>query len=101
MDTSVDRHLPVPHPPKPPVEIEMRPFQDGDEAEFRELNRAWIAKYFTIEEPDRVVLADPVGKILRPGGHIFLAVAGGAVVGCCALLARPPAAFEVAKMAVS
>jgi N-acetylglutamate synthase-like GNAT family acetyltransferase len=39
--------------------------------------------------------------VLRPGGHIFVAVADGATIGCCALLLRSPGVFEVAKMAVA
>ncbi|HWC16357.1 MAG TPA: GNAT family N-acetyltransferase [Terriglobales bacterium] len=81
-------------------EIRVRPFQPGDEIAFRELNEAWIAKYFTIEEAERPYLEDPVGKILAIGGHIFLAVAGEDPVGCCALIPTQPGEFELAKMAV-
>ena len=80
--------------------VHIRTFEAGDEAAFRELNEAWIAKYFTIEEPDRAVLGDPVGNILAAGGNIFMAVAGAVPVGCCALLPMEPGAFELAKMAV-
>lgn len=80
--------------------IHVRPFQNGDEAAFRELNEAWIAKYFVIEEADRIVLEDPVGNILAVGGHIFMAVSDEVPVGCCALLPMEPGAFELAKMAV-
>jgi putative acetyltransferase len=82
-------------------EVKVRPFQSGDEVAFRELNEAWIAKYFTIEEPDRVVLGDPVSNIIGSGGYIFMGVSGEVQVGCCALLPMEPGAFEVAKMAVT
>jgi len=82
-------------------EIRIRPFQPGDEAAFRRLNEEWITKHFGLEEKDRITLGDPVGKILKPGGHIFIAVANGEPIGCCALLAMEPGIFEVAKMAVS
>ena len=81
-------------------EIVIRPFRAGDEVAFRQLNEAWIVKYFTIEEPDRVVLNDAVGNILEPGGHIFLATEGEVAVGCCALLPMEPDGFELAKMTV-
>ena len=55
--------------------IHLRPFKPGDEAAFRNLNEAWIAKYFMIEAADRVVLEDPVKNIIEPGGHIFMALA--------------------------
>jgi putative acetyltransferase len=80
--------------------IHVRPFQAGDEVAFRELNEAWIAKYFTIEEAERPILEDPVRNIIQAGGYIFMAVAGEDPVGCCALLPHEPGAFEVAKMAV-
>jgi putative acetyltransferase len=82
------------------LEIEIRPLQPGEEDAFRILNEQWIAKYFRIEDKDREVLCDPVGKILDRGGYIFLAVAGSARIGTCALLAMGPGVFEVAKMAV-
>src|SRR3981081_2008076 len=66
-------------------EIAFRLFQPGDAEAFRELNEAWIARYFRLEEQDRVQLADPEGYILRPGGQIAMAVAGGERVGCWAL----------------
>jgi len=84
------------HPP----DVTLRHFQPGDEVAFRRLNEAWIAKYFVIEDADREVLGDRVDSILEPGGHIFLAVSGEQVVGCCALVVVAPGAFELAKMAV-
>jgi putative acetyltransferase len=81
--------------------IQIRPFQSSDEKAFRQLNEEWIAKHFNMEEKDHVTLGDPVGKILKPGGHIFIAVANGEPIGCCALLAMKPGEFELAKMAVA
>jgi len=80
--------------------IHVRPFQPGDEVAFRELNEAWISKYFTIEDAERRYLEDPVRNIIGAGGYIFMAIAGVDLVGCCALLPMEPGAFEVAKMAV-
>ncbi|MHB9849046.1 GNAT family N-acetyltransferase [Streptomyces krungchingensis] len=67
------------------------------------LNEEWISRLFILEEEDRVVLADPLGRIVGPGGVVLLARAPGtgAVVGCVALLAYPEAVFELAKMAVT
>lgn len=81
--------------------IQIRPFQPGDEQAFRQLNEEWIAKSFEIEEADRITLGDPVSKILKPGGHIFFAIANGEPIGCCALIADGAGVFEVAKMAVT
>jgi putative acetyltransferase len=82
-------------------EISFRLFKDGDAAAFRDLNLAWISKYFRVEEQDRVQLGDPEGNILRHGGQIVMAVAGEERIGCCALVYERPGVYEVAKMAVS
>ncbi len=81
--------------------MHFRNFERGDEFAFRELNEAWIRQYFVIEPKDIEVLSDPVGQILRPGGHIVMAIAGDRAVGCCALLAMPEHGYEIGKMAVA
>lgn len=85
----------------PETELTIREFGPGDEAAFRKLNEEWIIRYFVLEPKDEASLADPRGTILDRGGRIFLAVREGQPVGCCALLARAPGEFEVAKMAVT
>jgi hypothetical protein len=40
--------------------VEFRHFAPGDETAFRELNEAWIAHHFVVEEKDRKVLNDPL-----------------------------------------
>jgi GNAT superfamily N-acetyltransferase len=82
-------------------EITFRLFQHGDAEAFRELNEAWIARYFRLEEQDHIQLRDPEESILRTGGQIVMAVAGEERIGCCALIFLRPGVFEVAKMAVS
>ncbi len=82
-------------------EITFRLFRQGDAVAFRELNEAWIARYFRLEEPDHIQLGDPEDHILRTGGQIVMAVAGKERIGCCALVFVRPGVFEVAKMAVS
>jgi GNAT superfamily N-acetyltransferase len=75
-------------------------------AAFRALNLAWIEQYFTVEPADLRQLDDPEGTILAPGGAILFAETApgpaGAIeiLGTCALVAEPDAAFELAKMAV-
>jgi putative acetyltransferase len=82
-------------------EIAFRLFQHGDAETFRELNEAWIARYFRLEEQDRIQLGDPEDNILRSGGQIVMAVAGEERIGCCALIFVRQGVFEVAKMAIS
>jgi N-acetylglutamate synthase-like GNAT family acetyltransferase len=81
--------------------VRIRPFEGGDAAAFRRLNEEWITRHFSLEEKDRIMLEDPLGQILRPGGHIFIATSDGSPIGCCCLLAMEAGAFELAKMAVS
>jgi putative acetyltransferase len=81
-------------------EITIRLFQDGDANSFRELNKAWISKFFRLEEQDHIQLAQPE-NILRAGGQIIMALAGEERIGCCALVFAKSGVFEVAKMAVS
>lgn len=82
-------------------DIRIRPYEPRDSTAFRELNEAWIAKYFGLEEPDRLALGDPDGQILRPGGRIFMAVAESRPIGCCALIPAGPGVLELAKMTVA
>ncbi|MFI4965427.1 MAG: GNAT family N-acetyltransferase [Caulobacterales bacterium] len=78
--------------------VEFRPDHAGA---FRALNEAWIAKYFAIEAKDREVLDDPQGKIVEPGGRIFMAFKDDEAVGCVALIRMADGGYEVAKMTVA
>jgi GNAT superfamily N-acetyltransferase len=84
-----------------PSPVEFRPFLPGDETAFRELNEAWIARHFEVEEKDRALLNDPQSYILRPGGTLLMATQDGVAIGTCALLAMADGSFEVAKMTVA
>lgn len=83
--------------------ITILPYVAAHAAAFRDLNRAWIQRYFVVEPHDDEMLNDPEGYILAPGGHILVAVAptSGEVVGTAALLRDGPDAYELAKMAVA
>jgi predicted N-acetyltransferase YhbS len=83
------------------LQIEIRPFQPKDAGAFRALNEDWITKQFGLEQADRLVLEDPEGRIIGPGGHIFMAFDSQGAVGCCALLAMEPGKFQLAKMTVA
>jgi putative acetyltransferase len=82
-------------------DVRIRYFQAGDERAFRELNEAWITKYFEMEEADRALLNDPDEYVLRWGGRIFMAIMDGKTVGTCALVFKRPGSYEVVKMAVA
>lgn len=82
------------------MQITFREFRPDDAEAFRSLNEQWIAKYFVLEEKDRLILNDPETHILNPGGHIYFAMLDDVIVGCCGLIATGPDSYEVAKMAV-
>jgi len=82
------------------MQITFRQFYPGDGKVFRALNEQWIAKYFVLEEKDRLTLNDPEKYILKSGGHIYFAMLDDKIVGCCALIATGQDSYEVAKMAV-
>ena len=76
------------------------PFAPRHTSAWTALNEAWIARLFVVEPKDRLVLDDPVGQVLDPGGHILMAEIDGRPVGCCALIAMADGGYELAKMAV-
>ncbi len=67
---------------------------------FRDLNEAWIKQYFKMEEADHKALGDPDNYIIKPGGHIFMALYQEKPVGACALIKLDHSTYELAKMAV-
>ena len=77
-------------------------FETRHGAAWKSLNEAWISRHFAIEPADAEVLDDPVGKVIAPGGHIFMAEDdAGAAIGCVGLKAMADGGFEVIKMTVS
>jgi putative acetyltransferase len=79
----------------------IRTFQSGDEVAFHDLNESWILESFSMDDKDRLILGDPVGRILKAGGELFLIVGPEATLGCCALLPLENQSWELAKMAVA
>jgi GNAT superfamily N-acetyltransferase len=77
------------------------PFRAAHGAAFRDLNLAWIEKYFVVEERDARDLGDPATYILAPGGYIFMAELNGVAVGTVALMREEEGVFELAKMTVA
>ena len=79
-----------------PRVIDFEPALAGD---FTRLNKAWIEKYFCLEESDLKLFANPT-KIVSRGGSIFFACIGKKVIGTCALIKKDAETFELVKMAV-
>jgi DNA-binding MarR family transcriptional regulator/GNAT superfamily N-acetyltransferase len=84
-------------------DIELVDYTPAFRSAFRDLNVAWISKYFTMESSDYHILDHPDTHIIQPGGHIIVALYKGEPVGVCALVVMDDDTydFELAKMAVS
>jgi N-acetylglutamate synthase-like GNAT family acetyltransferase len=87
-------------PPEPIVIASIATQEDVDA--FREISEEWVTQYFNLEESERALLADPVGRIVEPGGDVLIARdrASGDALGCVALIAYPDRVVELAKMGV-
>jgi GNAT superfamily N-acetyltransferase len=77
--------------------IDYEPRYQGD---FKRLNVQWIQMHWQLEAADHHALDHPYEHIITPGGHIFLALDDGEVVGTCALIRLSDTKYELAKMAV-
>lgn len=80
--------------------VEIVPYSPAMKKHFRDINLEWLKKYFDVEPVDEMLLNDPVGKVLKKGGHLLFAKVDGEVVGTCALLKRPHQEYELSKMGV-
>ena len=80
--------------------IELIDYDDQYALDFKTINLEWLEKFSLTEPPDLVMLNDPRGVIVETGGAIFLAKAGGTIVGSAALLHEHDGVYELAKMTV-
>ena len=81
--------------------VRIVPFEAALSPHFARLNREWIERLFVLEPADVAILEDPAAAIIAPGGMIYFALLGDAVVGTCAVMPHGPGTLELAKMAVS
>ncbi|CAM4166969.1 GNAT family N-acetyltransferase [Gillisia hiemivivida] len=68
--------------------------------DFKNLNIAWLEKYFWVEPHDEDVLGNPEKYIITPGGNIFFVKDNEEIIGCVALMKMEDDIFELTKMAV-
>jgi putative acetyltransferase len=83
------------------VDVQIVTFLPIHAPAFATLNRAWLVENALLEHTDEEVLADPVGRIIAPGGQIFLAQSAHEVVGTCAIVPAEAYTFELAKLTVA
>jgi ribosomal protein S18 acetylase RimI-like enzyme len=80
--------------------IEIVDYQKEHQPYFEQFNRAWIEKYFWLEEIDIYVLQHPEEALLGKGGAILMARYEGTVAGTVALKKVSDEVYEFTKMAV-
>jgi len=66
---------------------------------FIALNEHWITKYFSIEQSDRTLAANP-GAVIENGGYILSLLKDRHVIGVCALFHQGEGCYELARLAV-
>lgn len=81
--------------------VEIIDFSDEYKESIKLLNYAWLEKYFSIEEGDKISLSNPREEIIDKGGFIFYAKLDNTIVGTASLLKKSNGVFELGKMAVS
>ena len=77
------------------------PFDRKYSKDFRDLNVAWLEKFFWVEPHDEEVLGDPEKYIIKPGGTIFFAQQDDQIIGTVALMKMEDGIYELSKMAVT
>lgn len=80
--------------------IEIIEYRKEHQPYFEQFNRAWIEKYFQMEDIDEYVLQHPEEAILDKGGAILMAIYEGTVAGTLALKKVTSEVYEATKMAV-
>ncbi len=83
------------------MKIEIISYEPQFSQIFKDLNIAWLQKYFWVEPHDEEVLGKPEKYIIEPGGNIFFVKEGEQIIGTVALMKMQEGVFELTKMAVT
>lgn len=67
---------------------------------FKNLNIAWVEKYFHVETKDIELLQDCQKSIIDTGGFIFFAEYDSEIAGCFSFIKLEDGIYELGKMAV-
>ena len=82
------------------MSLNIVPFEPQYAPVFKELNVAWLERYFYVESKDKEILDRCEEYIINRGGHIFFAEVEGRLVGCFSLIPIEKGVYELGKMAV-
>ncbi len=80
--------------------LKILPFDTRYAGIFKDLNLAWLEKYFYVEPKDRVLLENCESSIIDKGGLIFFSEYNGVIVGCFSFIKVDNGIYELGKMAV-
>jgi putative acetyltransferase len=80
--------------------IEIIPYKNFYQSDFRRLNLEWLEKYNLTETHDLEILDDPQETVIKGGGCIFLAKEGEKIIGTAGLWKENEEEYELIKMAV-
>ncbi len=83
------------------MSIHIIPFEKKYSEDFKNLNLAWLEKYFFVEPHDEEVLGDPDKYIIQPGGNIFFVKDKEDIIGTVALMKVEEGIYELTKMAIT
>ena len=82
------------------MSLEIIPFEPRYSLIFRDLNVAWLKKYFYVEPKDIELLENCQESIIDEGGYIFFAKNEDDIVGCFSFILLNNTTYELGKMAV-
>jgi len=82
------------------MSLQIIPFNSNYISNFRDLNIAWLNKYFFVEPKDKELLENCEKHIIDKGGHIFFAEYNEHIVGCFSFICLDDVTYELGKMAV-
>ena len=82
------------------MKVKIIPYSDKYASYFRDLNLAWLEKYFYVEDHDKEVLENAKEYIINKGGVIFFVIANNEIAGTVALI-NEKEGFELSKMAIA
>lgn len=82
------------------MSLHIIPYNPKYISHFRDLNIAWLEKYFHVEPKDKELLENCEKSIINKGGYIFFAEYKNEIVGCFSLIKLTDSIYELGKMAV-
>lgn len=83
------------------MSIKIIPFEPKYAKSFKELNIAWLEKYFYVESHDADLMEKCEQTIINTGGFIFFAQYQETIVGCYSFIKIDEGIYELGKMAVA